>query len=72
LGKRKIYKAKNRKLEYINTHQSCPNLQKAKMPLVDLAQASRIWLEQDSASNVGLFYVLLAQASPLVPKREVT
>jgi len=28
LEKRKIYKAKKRKLEYINTHQSCPNSQK--------------------------------------------
>jgi len=31
-----------RKLECIDTHQSCPNSQKAKMPLMDLAQTSRI------------------------------
>jgi len=42
------------------------------MPPMDLSQASRISLEQDSASNVGPFYILFAQASPLAPKREVT
>jgi len=52
LGKRKIYKAKNRKLKCINTHQSYP---KSQDPPVDLAQASRISLERDNASNVGLF-----------------
>jgi len=40
----------NRKLECINTHKICPNSQKAKMTPMDLAQASRISLEQDSAS----------------------
>jgi len=40
------------------------------MPPVDFAQASRISLEQDSVSNVGPFYVLLAQArSHLSPSK---
>jgi len=58
-----MYKAKKRKLECINTHQSCPDSQKAKMALVDLAQASSVSLERDSARNVGLFDILLAQVT---------
>jgi len=42
------------------------------MAPVDLVQASSVLLERDSARKVGSFYVLLAQASPLVAKREVT
>ena len=42
------------------------------MPLVDITQARLISLEWDSASNVGPFYILLAQASLLEAKREVT
>ena len=72
IGQKKIYKAKKRKLECINTHQSCLNSQKAKIPLVDLSQASRISLERDSTSNVGPFYILFAQVSPLTPKQKVT
>jgi len=52
-------------------HQSFPNSPKAKTPPVDLAQASSFSLERDCSSNVGHFYMKLAQESPLAPKREV-
>jgi len=46
-------------------YKDAPNSQKAKTPLVDLAQASSFLLERDCSSNIGPFYVKLAQASPL-------
>jgi len=61
LDKRKIYKTKQRKLKCINTHQAAQTHKKAKMPPVDLAQASSISLERDSARKVGHFYFLLAK-----------
>jgi len=72
LGEKRIYKAKKEKLECIHITKAAPNSQNAKTPPMDLAQASSFSLERYCFSNVRPFYVLVAQASPLAHKREVT
>jgi len=71
-GKKENIQAKKGKLKCTSITKVAPNSQKAKTPLVDLTQASSFSLERDCSSNVGPFYVKLAQASPLAPKPEVT
>jgi len=55
-----------------STHQSSPKTHLSQTLPKDLAQTSSISPKRDCSSDVRAFFVLLAQASPITPKREVT
>jgi len=68
LGRKKIYKAKKRKLDCVKTQAQ--NVQKNISPSGELAQASYISLERDIARDSGPFNVLFAETSPSAPHKK--